>query len=320
MSEHATHVRFCRLLRGHAVRPCGRDRSRAEPPASAARRPTCRRPGGRSPWVRPTTRPSTRCTPTSGPWPTAPTPWSVTSASPRTATWSASTTGASTARRTGAASCRPSSSPSSTELDWGSWRDTWEDFEDPEMPDRDRSQILTLRRLLEAVAAAGPPGRGGDRDQAPDAVRRAGRAPARRPARRVRLGRRPGSPVRVMSSPSCRCAGCAHLAPDLRSGDALRAGAAAVPGRLAARGRRRRRAQHRDRAGAPALRRALPPRRATRSTSGPSTTARTSTCACELGVEAIITNRPGRRARDPPPSPDPSERPPGVMPKEPSRA
>jgi glycerophosphoryl diester phosphodiesterase len=38
------------------------------------------------------------------------------------------------------------------ELDWGSWRDTWEDFEDPEMPDRDKSQILTLRRLLEAVA------------------------------------------------------------------------------------------------------------------------------------------------------------------------
>jgi glycerophosphoryl diester phosphodiesterase len=41
------------------------------------------------------------------------------------------------------------------ELDWGSWRDTWEDFEDPEMPDRDRSQILTLRALLQAVADAG---------------------------------------------------------------------------------------------------------------------------------------------------------------------
>jgi glycerophosphoryl diester phosphodiesterase len=39
-----------------------------------------------------------------------------------------------------------------TELDWGSWRDTWEDYEDPEIPDRDRSQILTLRRLLEMVA------------------------------------------------------------------------------------------------------------------------------------------------------------------------
>ena len=34
------------------------------------------------------------------------------------------------------------------ELDWGSWRDSWEDLEDPEIPDRDRSQILTLRRLL----------------------------------------------------------------------------------------------------------------------------------------------------------------------------
>src|SRR5688500_12294183 len=37
-----------------------------------------------------------------------------------------------------------------TQLDWGSWRDTWEDFEDPEVPDRDRSQILTLKTLLEA--------------------------------------------------------------------------------------------------------------------------------------------------------------------------
>jgi glycerophosphoryl diester phosphodiesterase len=41
------------------------------------------------------------------------------------------------------------------ELDWGSWRDTWEDFEDPEIPDRDRSQILTLRSLLEAVVDCG---------------------------------------------------------------------------------------------------------------------------------------------------------------------
>jgi glycerophosphoryl diester phosphodiesterase len=42
-----------------------------------------------------------------------------------------------------------------TELDWGSWRDTWEDYEDPEAPDRDRAEILTLRRLLEMVASAG---------------------------------------------------------------------------------------------------------------------------------------------------------------------
>ena len=42
-----------------------------------------------------------------------------------------------------------------TELDWGSWRDTWEDLEDPEVPDRDRSQILTLRTLLAAVKDSG---------------------------------------------------------------------------------------------------------------------------------------------------------------------
>jgi glycerophosphoryl diester phosphodiesterase len=37
-------------------------------------------------------------------------------------------------------------------LDFGSWRETWEDYEDPEVPDRDRAEILTLRRLLETVA------------------------------------------------------------------------------------------------------------------------------------------------------------------------
>ena len=41
------------------------------------------------------------------------------------------------------------------ELDWGSWRETWADYEDPEVPDRDRAEILTLRRLLEMVAEAG---------------------------------------------------------------------------------------------------------------------------------------------------------------------
>lgn len=42
-----------------------------------------------------------------------------------------------------------------TELDWGSWRETWDDYEDPEMPDRDRAEILTLRRLLEMVSDSG---------------------------------------------------------------------------------------------------------------------------------------------------------------------
>jgi glycerophosphoryl diester phosphodiesterase len=40
-------------------------------------------------------------------------------------------------------------------LDWGSWKDTWEDFEDPEAPDTERSSILTLERLCEVVADTG---------------------------------------------------------------------------------------------------------------------------------------------------------------------
>jgi glycerophosphoryl diester phosphodiesterase len=42
-------------------------------------------------------------------------------------------------------------------LDFGRWKDTWEDFEDPEEPDRDRSEILTLDTLLGLIADAGPP-------------------------------------------------------------------------------------------------------------------------------------------------------------------
>ena len=40
-------------------------------------------------------------------------------------------------------------------LDWSAWRDDWSDYEDPEVPDRERSGILTLDRLLEVVADAG---------------------------------------------------------------------------------------------------------------------------------------------------------------------
>jgi glycerophosphoryl diester phosphodiesterase len=43
------------------------------------------------------------------------------------------------------------------ELDFGSWKDMWSDFEDPEEPDEDRSGVLTLERLLELVADAGRP-------------------------------------------------------------------------------------------------------------------------------------------------------------------
>jgi glycerophosphoryl diester phosphodiesterase len=38
------------------------------------------------------------------------------------------------------------------ELDWGSWRDDWADFDDPESPDRDRASILTQEKLCQTVA------------------------------------------------------------------------------------------------------------------------------------------------------------------------
>ncbi len=44
-----------------------------------------------------------------------------------------------------------------TELDFGSWRESWADFEDPEEPDRDRSAVLTLETLLELVASCPRP-------------------------------------------------------------------------------------------------------------------------------------------------------------------
>ena len=97
-----------------------------------------------------------------------------------------------------------------TELDWGSWRDTWEDFEDPEMPDRDKSQILTLRRLLETVAAADRRVELAIETKHPTRYAGPRRAPAGRPARRVRLvpGRVAGAGD--VRSPSCRCAASAR--------------------------------------------------------------------------------------------------------------
>ena len=84
-------------------------------------------------------------------------------------------------------------------------------------PERRRGQrrVLTLRRLLETVARLRPARRPGHRDQAPDPVRRAGRAPARRPARRVRLGRRRTRPARVMSFSPVALTRVEQLAPDL---------------------------------------------------------------------------------------------------------
>ncbi len=103
-----------------------------------------------------------------------------------------------------------------TELDWGSWRDTWEDFEDPEMPDRDKSQILTLRRLLETVAAA-------DRRvelaiETKHPTRYAGLVERRLVALLDEFGwARAGAPVRVMSSSQLSLRRLRSLAPDLRS-------------------------------------------------------------------------------------------------------
>jgi glycerophosphoryl diester phosphodiesterase len=42
-------------------------------------------------------------------------------------------------------------------LDFGRWKDTWADFEDPEEPDRDWSEVLTLDTLLGLVADSGRP-------------------------------------------------------------------------------------------------------------------------------------------------------------------
>jgi glycerophosphoryl diester phosphodiesterase len=103
-----------------------------------------------------------------------------------------------------------------TELDWGSWRDTWEDFEDPEMPDRDKSQILTLRRLLEAVAAV-------DRRvevaiETKHPTRYAGLVERRLVALLDEFGwAGAGSPIRVMSFSQLSLRRLRSLAPDLRS-------------------------------------------------------------------------------------------------------
>jgi glycerophosphoryl diester phosphodiesterase len=103
-----------------------------------------------------------------------------------------------------------------TELDWGSWRDTWEDFEDPEMPDRDKSQILTLRRLLEAVATV-------DRRvevaiETKHPTRYAGLVERRLVALLDEFDwARAGSPVRVMSFSQLSLRRLRSLAPDLRT-------------------------------------------------------------------------------------------------------
>ncbi len=44
-----------------------------------------------------------------------------------------------------------------SELDFGSWKDDWSDFEEPEEPDVDRNNVLTLERLLDLVAGCDRP-------------------------------------------------------------------------------------------------------------------------------------------------------------------
>jgi len=102
------------------------------------------------------------------------------------------------------------------ELDWGSWRDTWEDFEDPEMPDRDKSQILTLRRLLEAVAEVDRPVEVAIETKHP--TRYAGLVERRLVALLDEFGWAGArSPVRVMSFSQLSLRRLRYLAPDLRS-------------------------------------------------------------------------------------------------------
>ncbi len=102
------------------------------------------------------------------------------------------------------------------ELDWGSWRETWEDYEDPELPDRDRSQILTLRRLLETVAAAGRRVELAIETKHP--TRYAGLVERRLVALLDEFDwARAGSPIRVMSFSQLSLRRIRSLAPDLRT-------------------------------------------------------------------------------------------------------
>ncbi|GAB3598003.1 glycerophosphodiester phosphodiesterase [Angustibacter peucedani] len=43
------------------------------------------------------------------------------------------------------------------QLDWGSWMESWDDVDSDEKPDRDAGRLLTLHRLLDAVRDCGRP-------------------------------------------------------------------------------------------------------------------------------------------------------------------
>jgi glycerophosphoryl diester phosphodiesterase len=182
-----------------------------------------------------------------------------------------------------------------TELDWGSWRDTWEDFEDPEMPDRDKSQILTLRRLLDAVATA-------DRRvevaiETKHPTRYAGLVERRLVALLDEFGwARAGSPVRVMSFSQLSLRRLRSLAPDLRTvmlfeRVPLRFRDGTLPEGVAAAGPSIEIVRAHPRYVERAHRQGHPVHVWTVDT------VEDIELCLELGVEAIITNRPGRVLR-----------------------
>ena len=194
-----------------------------------------------------------------------------------------------------------------TELDWGSWRDTWEDFEDPEMPDRDKSQILTLRRLLEAVATV-------DRRvevaiETKHPTRYAGLVERRLVALLDEFDwARAGSPVRVMSFSQLSLRRLRLLAPDLRTvmlfeRVPLRFRDGTLPEGVAAAGPSIEIVRAHPRYVERAHRQGHPVHVWTVDT------ADDVELCLELGVEAIITNRPGRvlRALGRSPGPRPAE-------------
>ena len=179
------------------------------------------------------------------------------------------------------------------ELDFAAWKNPWADLDD-EAPDRDpeRDGVLTLQRLLETVADHPRPVRGGHRDQAPDPLRGAGGAAAGGDAAGVRLGTEPDSPARVMSFSYVALQRVQRLAPDLRLVMLVeKARHWPVLKPFVDDGLDRRPGHRHAAAGT----RPSPggwPTAAARSTSGPSTPRPTCETCLDLGVRAVITDRP----------------------------
>jgi glycerophosphoryl diester phosphodiesterase len=103
-------------------------------------------------------------------------------------------------------------------LDWGSWKATEEDPRDTEAPDRDSGRLLTLRRLLDAVRDCGRPVRVVIETKHPtryagQVERRLAEVLASYGWARSRNGRPP--PVRMMSFSQLALARMRQLAPDV---------------------------------------------------------------------------------------------------------